>query len=261
MATSDEGATVDDRIERERAFHDERFADDSARAAAGRFYDLAVGASAAYTDALESVGAGARTLEYGAGNGGLSFGLAQRGADAIAIDISSVAVDQVNDMVGEMGLDPARCRAVVMDAEHLEFPDDSFDVVLGSGILHHLDLDASFREVARVLAPGGRAVFFEPMGHNPAINLYRRLTPAMRSPDEHPLRMSDIAAARRWFGHTETDFHVLSTFAAVPFRRASFYRRLIDRLNAFDSRVFRWLPWLSRYAWIVVITLSDPRPT
>src|SRR5438270_352918 len=58
----------------------------------------------------------------------------------------------------------------VMDAEHTTFPDASFDLIVGSGILHHLDLDRTYTEIARLLAPGGRAVFVEPLGHNALIN-------------------------------------------------------------------------------------------
>src|SRR3546814_1101008 len=79
-----------------------------------------------------------------------------------------------------------------MNAEAMTFPDDSFDLVFGSGIIHHLDIDRAFGEIARVLRPGGRAVFIEPLGLNPAIELYRRFTPSARTPDEHPLLRRDF---------------------------------------------------------------------
>ena len=50
-----------------------------------------------------------------------------------------------------------------MDCAHTEFPDASFDVVHGSGILHHVGPDAGLREVRRLLAPGGVAIFLEPL--------------------------------------------------------------------------------------------------
>ena len=81
--------------------------------------------------------------------------------------------------------------------------DDSFDLVCGSGILHHLDLPAAMRELARVLRPSGRAVFMEPLGHNPAINAFRNRTPELRTPDEHPLLGKDLKLCRRYFGSVE----------------------------------------------------------
>jgi SAM-dependent methyltransferase len=253
---------ADDRVERERAFHDARFSDDSARAAAGRFYELAVGAAAEYRRALDAIPAGASVLEYGAGTGGPGFDLARRGVDVTGIDISPVAVELANEAVAaDPDLDPATCRYVVMDAERLDAPDASFDAVFGSGILHHLDLDASFAEIARVLRPDGVGVFFEPLGHNPAINLYRRLTPSMRSPDEHPLVAGDLAGASRWFGDVEVSYHVLSTFAALPLRGRDRYQRTIGQLDRFDAALFRRAPALGRYAWIAVIRLRPRRPS
>src|SRR3546814_18316951 len=74
-----------------------------------------------------------------------------------------------------------------MNAEAMTFPDDSFDLVFGSGIIHHLDIDRASGEIARVLRPGGRAVFIEPLGLNPAIALYRRFPPRALTPHDPPL--------------------------------------------------------------------------
>src|SRR5205807_1094253 len=84
-----------------------------------------------------------------------------------------------------------RVDFLVDDAHATTFPDDSFDLIVGVAILHHLDLEVALREIRRVLRPGGRAVFLEPLWHNPLLRLGRRLTPSARTPDEHPLTVQD----------------------------------------------------------------------
>ena len=49
-----------------------------------------------------------------------------------------------------------------------------FDIIYGTGILHHLNLKACLDEIERILKPGGKFVFIEPLGTNPVINLYRK---------------------------------------------------------------------------------------
>src|SRR3546814_9362268 len=100
-----------------------------------------------------------------------------------------------------------------MNAEAMTFPDDSFDLVFGSGIIHHLDIDRAFGEIARVLRPGGRAVFIEPLGLNPAIELYRRFTPSARTPAEHPLLRRDFRRFDAAFGSTSCRFYGIPTLA------------------------------------------------
>jgi len=247
-----------DRLDRERTFHDARFSDDSARAAAGKFYELVGAATARFEQVLDEAASGGRALEYGCGTGGSNgLALARRGVQVDGIDISPVAIDQANDAARAAGLTDLLLYHVV-DAEHLEFPAASFDLVFGSGILHHLDIEQSLSEIARVLRPDGRAVFFEPMGHNPAINLYRWLTPAMRTPDEHPLLVGDFALARRFFGVVQTDLHVLAAFGALPLRRTRWYGRAIDQLGGLDQRIFRHFPAMRRFGWIVVLELREP---
>jgi SAM-dependent methyltransferase len=101
-------------------------------------------------------------------------------------------------------------RFLVMDAESLGFDEGSFDVVVGSGILHHLALRQS-----RVLRPDGCAVFVDPLGHNIFIRLYRKLTPSMRTADEHPLLDQGNSTGRAIFPRSRRIFH-----AAGPGRRA-----------------------------------------
>jgi 2-polyprenyl-3-methyl-5-hydroxy-6-metoxy-1,4-benzoquinol methylase len=104
-------------------------------------------------------------LELGCGTGVFTERVARSGATIHGIDAS-----------GEL-LATARRRACAGgrvyfnrgDVTRMPFAGEMFDVVYGSSILHHVDLEAALRETQRVLKPGGRAVFAEPNLFNPQI--------------------------------------------------------------------------------------------
>jgi ubiquinone/menaquinone biosynthesis C-methylase UbiE len=100
-----------------------------------------------------------RSLEIGAGTGYFTLNLLQAGVvkDATCTDISPGMVSTLGSNAERLGL---RVRAARADAEALPFADESFDLVLGHAVLHHLpDLRRAFAEFHRVLAPRGRIAF------------------------------------------------------------------------------------------------------
>jgi ubiquinone/menaquinone biosynthesis C-methylase UbiE len=100
-----------------------------------------------------------RMLEIGAGTGFFTLNLMQAGLakSAVVTDISQGMVDVAVRNGAALGLD-VQGRAA--DAEELPFDDGEFDLVIGHAVLHHIpDLDLAFREILRVLRPGGRFVF------------------------------------------------------------------------------------------------------
>lgn len=87
----------------------------------------------------------------------------------------------------------------VMDVQALTFNDETFDLVFGSGILHHFALPVTLSEINRVLKKGGRALFTGPLVANPLLKLFRILTPKSRTVDEKPLTSCDLELiAKRW---------------------------------------------------------------
>ena len=249
--------SVDERIGREKEFHNRVFADHS-RQAAGKYYSVMRGSRRCYEGVLNRYGRGATVLEFGCGPGFFAPYLASRGASVTGIDISETAIAQAQERAVEQGVS-GNLTLKVMNAEALEFPAQSFDLVCGVAILHHLDLDRAYAEIARTLKPGGRAVFLEPLGHNPLINLYRRMTPTLRTEDEHPLLMRDLALADRYFDEVQTHYFTLHSLLAVPFRNMSIFSGLLDACETADRLVFRTLPPARRLAWQVVIELAAPR--
>ncbi len=148
---------------------------------------------------------GKRVLEYGCGFGEMTVRLAKSGAEVSTFDLSPASVSA------------ARKRAVINNvrdkinfsvcpAESLPYPDDTFDVVLGKAILHHLHLATAQPHLFRVLKPGGKAVFSEPLGMNPILNFVRDWVPyPKKNPRgaDRPLNYDDIRGWARNFRELE----------------------------------------------------------
>jgi SAM-dependent methyltransferase len=96
---------------------------------------------------------GLRVLEIGVGLGTDHLWLGRAGADLSGIDLTPRCVELTAKRCEQEKL---KTDLQVMDAEQLAFPDDSFDVVYSFGVLHHIpSTERAFREVRRVLRPGG----------------------------------------------------------------------------------------------------------
>ena len=236
----------EERLERERAFHDERFGDEMSRDAQEKYYWAVKDGRVAYDSRIRELAKGADVLEYGCATGDVSLALAPFAKSVTGIDISGVAIDKANANA------PDNASFHVMNAEAMDFEDNSFDMLFGSGIVHHLDVERCAKEVNRVLRPGGRALFWEPLGHNVAINFYRRLTPAARTEDEHPLVRGDFRTLSDVFGDLKIHHYGLFTLGGVPFRNSAIGKPLFALGRAADRAVFSMpgLKWQSWYTFI-----------
>jgi ubiquinone/menaquinone biosynthesis C-methylase UbiE len=172
--TQTQDATLSDRARRERE-HFDRLAGEQGEAWWGHL--APAGRKRSFRRASLVIDAaqikpGHRVLEIGCGGGfftGNYIPMVASQAAVVAVDISPGLVDA------------ARAKAVfakhpnlsfeVQNVESLSYSDASFDAVIGSSILHHIDLPKALPELCRVLKPGGRFVFAEPNALNPAIFL------------------------------------------------------------------------------------------
>jgi SAM-dependent methyltransferase len=248
---------TEDRLAREREFHDSRFSDSDGRPA-DRFYAINRASDSYYKAALDELPPGSAVLDYGCGEGAYAaIHAARRGHQVTAIDISPVAIEHARQDARDAGVDGS-ITFQVMNAEALELAPASFDFVCGLGVIHHLDIQASLREVARVMKPSAGALFVEPLGHNPVVNLYRRRTPDQRTVDEHPLVMDDLALVRARFAHVDETYFHLFGLLALPLVGRNRFDEALQSLDALDRVVFR--TGLRRYAWMIGLRVSGPRP-
>lgn len=146
------------------------------------------------------LGPGVRALEMGCGTGLFTEMVARSGAAVQTVDLSIHLLDSARARTASL----SNVRLACGNAEETPFRAASFDTVYGSSVLHHLDLDRALAEAARVLRPGGRAVFAEPNIVNPQVALMFHLKLTKKyfgvSPDERAFSRRRAAGALRRAG-------------------------------------------------------------
>jgi SAM-dependent methyltransferase len=204
---------------------------------------------------VETIGdlRGKRLLECGSGSGWVSVLFARAGAEVWSFDITremierAVRTARVNDLAD-------RIHPEEMSFEDLSYADAFFDVAVGFGVLHHVDLDGARDSLHRVLKPGGLAVFNEPLGHNLPLEFARQYLPYPNKEGhatDIPLKMKDIERFAEPF----------ERYAVTPFYFFSMLEQAIGRpmakspLRRLDAAIARRFPWLGRFYRMAMIAL------
>jgi ubiquinone/menaquinone biosynthesis C-methylase UbiE len=243
-----------DRIARERDFHDQRYSDDSVRSARlSRFYAGIENGFETYWERVRHAVEGRRALEYGCGTGANALTLARHAREVLGIDISQVAIGSAIRMAEARGLRNVQFR--VENAEDLQLASGTVDVVVGTGILHHLNVEKAIIEVRRVLSDQGIALFAEPMGHNPVLNWYRNRTPQLRSADEHPLTVSDLRLMSEKFSSARVTYFGLISPVLGFLSNAPKSRSLLMHWVWWLDEILCRLPLIGPMAWYCIVEL------
>ena len=209
---------------------------------------------------------GQRLLDFGCGKGEFSVIFAKIGYEVSAFDLAPNNIAIARRLAQKYDL-AGRTHFSVGVAERLDYPDEHFDVIVGIDILHHVAIPQALSECARVLKKGGLAVFHEP-ARVPVFDRLREtrlgmwLVPREASLDHH------ITHDERKL--TPGDLKLMEgaglEFTAERFLLFSRLDRFVRRpdskepssLEKMDARLLRRLPFLKRYAGIIVPVLRKP---
>ena len=202
-----------------------------------------------------------RVLDFGCGIGIAALRFAYLGYQVEGFDLSQANIQIACDLAKRHKLEN-QARFRVQPAEHIDYPDASFDVVVGIDILHHVEIEAAVRQVQRVLKPGGVAVFKEHV-EVPVIDPIRN-TPLVRAivpndaslehhitPDERKLTRHDLETIQQYFDRVDTQrFTLLSRFDRLMPRTSDALR---GRLQKLDNRLMRLCKPLAELGGTVVL--------
>ena len=242
---------TEDRKVREAKFHDQRYTEDKRRILFP-IYDFAKNSKIVFNDIVTDINSGYNILEIGCGANTISKAIIDLGANVTIIDISEKAIEIAKQHFQD---DANNINCIVMDAENLKFNDHSFDLIYGSGILHHLSIEKAIIEIKRVLKKGGKAVFYEPLGHNIFINIFRYFTPKLRTKDEHPLLLEDLKKIKILFPNTKFHYFYLLSIFCIPITKIVLLKGIVNIIEKLDSLLNSTISYLKKYNWIVIIEI------
>lgn len=199
---------------------------------------------------------GKRILELGGGMGVNAVILAREGANVTVIDISEKRVYWMRQLVEQLKLQD-QIEVLYMSAEQLSFPDNTFDIVYSNAVLIHVDKNIVVQEVLRVLKPGGKAIFVEPLKYHPLANIYRyTFAPRIWREIASYFSICDIRQMGSHFpNYTHREFYFgtfLSFFWEFGKRNLSRFQHSLSRWQKVDNSLLRIFPGLSKLCWFTV---------
>ena len=204
---------------------------------------------AAFLTELGEIRKGRRVLEIGCGVGTFTEKLSEKGAQLTALDISFDFVRKAH-----LKLDP-HARCLVANAMQIPFSAETFDSVVGSSILHHLNVEETLKECWRVLRPGGCVALAEPNMLNPQIFVMKNVPVIKRWMKEDP----DETAFIRW--------RLARTFRQLGFKEVrafpydylhpSIPRPLVPLIERM-GQCFEQIPFIREFAGSLIIIAKKP---
>jgi SAM-dependent methyltransferase len=236
--------SLSDKNIREKEFHNKLQSKSSGRFE-NIFYKAIYNSNEDFFNFLKLNSINSEILDYGCGVGNSIKKVIDYNPKKITgIDISEVSIEKAKKITSSNSL----INLFVDNCEKTKFKNNSFDIVYGTGILHHLNIESCLKEIDRILKPKGKLLFIEPLGTNPLINLYRKLTPKSRSVDEHPLLDEDFNLIQEKFDNVKIKFYGFLTLVFFPFYKSpsdSIFFKILKKIDQFlfKFRVFKKLAW------------------
>ncbi|EKE05476.1 MAG: methyltransferase type 11 [uncultured bacterium] len=214
-----------------------------------------------------------RVLDLGCGYGASSVYFAKKGARVVAIDASPESIKLAKKLARQYKVRD-RVKFITGDVEQLILEKDTYDIVFGKAILHHLTISKVVPIIHRCLVrKGGKAIFIEPLGFSPFFSLYDRLFRRIaRTSGELRLKQNDLSIFQTTF--TNTNWIAVDILPCLlymvyfcnliikndvkPYWHRKIYdaedNTMIGQVHTLLDRLDNFLPcWVQKFGWKIII--------
>jgi SAM-dependent methyltransferase len=205
---------------------------------------------------------GKKILDIGCGNGLLSVYLARMGNTVTAIDQSPSAIRNTIAL-SEMNHVGTLIVAQRLNAMEVDSLNESFDLVVGKFILHHIEpFDQFAQKLFDVITKGGGGIFFENNSRNPILIFSRTLLvgrfgiPKLGDSSEYPLQPREVELLRKTFDRVSVSYPDFTFFKLMGPYLFKKNRRLLNFFNRMDRWVYDHWPVFHPFGYHQIIEVK-----
>jgi ubiquinone/menaquinone biosynthesis C-methylase UbiE len=207
---------------------------------------------------LKKYAPGKNILDYGCGHGLHAIQMSKFGAQKVTgIDLSEESLKIARKRAEKEKI--TNVQFLKTDAERLDLPDNSFDIVFDGGTFSSINIETGLKEIARVLKSDGLLIGIETLGHNPLANLKRWLNKkrGVRTPwaTSHIMKVKDFKLAKKYFKKTEVRFFHLLSLLALPLQNIPGGKIFLKTTEVIDKLLTK-IPLLRIFSFKTVFILK-----
>jgi 2-polyprenyl-3-methyl-5-hydroxy-6-metoxy-1,4-benzoquinol methylase len=215
-------------------------------------------------------------LDVGCGLGEASVYFALKGANVTSTDISQGMLNFTEKLAKQYNV---KLNLLLFEAENFNLIENNlYDIIYLGNLFHHVDIKQTVEQIKPYLKKDGILVSWDPVAYNPIINIYRKIAADVRTPDEHPLRRSDLKIFQDNFKTVKT-YHFWFTTLIIFIIMATIQRRNpneerywkkaveegdrwrwlylpLEKLDTFLFKIFPPLKWL---CWNIVVFAKNKK--
>ena len=142
---------------------------------------------------------------------------------------------------------------ILDDCENSSLPDNCADIIICSGMLHHVDIKTASNEIKRLLKKDGKMLAIEALKYNPVFNWYRKRTPEARTHWEaaHILGLEEAHLIAKKLKLTKIKYWQLLSILSIFFPKI-IQKKILHFFNFLDNIILS-IPYIQRMAWIFTL--------
>lgn len=190
--------------------------------------------------------------DFGCGSGEMACRLGLLGYRVTGLDVSPDLIEVARERAVLEGV-ADRVTFVVADGASAPLTEGAFDAVLAMSVVHHMPIDEALNALERLLRPGGRIAFLEPVAYSRTLQWLRNRTPVEKdvSPDERQLCAAEIGLISKRF-IVEEQRHFLMVARLRRLLPEAWFRMGERFLSTLDQALFL-IPGVSHFSGVIAL--------